>query len=315
MKKSPACPTSNQENFAPDPCLDKPSPSGICAVRTRMKEYCAVLVLCAATTLASASVTFKALVSFHGTNGSDPTNVDLVQGIDGELYGTTQFGGATNNGTVFKINSGGTLRTLWSFCKVSGCPDGDRPVTGLTVVPGGDLYGTTYGGGAHGGGTIFKITPAGALTTVHSFCGSFGCADGLNPEASLFLAADGNLYGTTLLGGTGGCGGCHGGGTAFRISLSGSFAKIHDFCTGTCTDYGNPSNALMQASDGNFYGEISGIWVLRRQCLPHDSSRKSNFALHVLQTHRLHRRCLSRRWVGSGRQWQPLRNHCRRREI
>lgn len=158
----------------------------------------------------SPAQTFKELAVFDGTNGSDPTNTDLVQGIDGELYGTTQFGGAANLGTVFKINSAGTLTTLWSFCKENGCPDGDRPMAGLTVVPGGDLYGTTYFGGAHGAGTIFKITPAGALTTVHSFCASFGCADGLNPDAALLLAADGNLYGTTVLGGTGGCGGCHG---------------------------------------------------------------------------------------------------------
>ena len=206
----------------------------------------------------SPAQTFKELAVFDGTNGSDPTNTDLVQGIDGELYGTTQFGGAANLGTVFKINSAGTLTTLWSFCKENGCPDGDRPMAGLTVVPGGDLYGTTYFGGAHGAGTIFKITPAGALTTVHSFCASFGCADGLNPDAALLLAADGNLYGTTVLGGTGGCGGCHGGGIAFKISLSGTFTKIHDFCTGSCTDASNPSNALTQASDGNFYSEISG---------------------------------------------------------
>ena len=206
----------------------------------------------------SPAQTFKELAVFDGTNGSDPTNTDLVQGIDGELYGTTQFGGAANLGTVFKINSAGTLTTLWSFCKENGCPDGDRPMAGLTVVPGGDLYGTTYFGGAHGAGTIFKITPAGALTTVHSFCASFGCADGLNPDAALLLAADGNLYGTTVLGGTGGCGGCHGGGIAFKISLSGTFTKIHDFCTGSCPDASNPSNALTQASDGNFYSEISG---------------------------------------------------------
>ena len=231
------------------------------AARPRLLlAICGVILLCAASIVAPAATTFKALVSFDGTNGSDPTNVALVQGPDGELYGTTQFGGVNNgnNGTVFKINSAGTLTTLWSFCKVAGCPDGSRPMSGLTVVPGGDLYGTTYYGGAHGAGTIFKITPAGALTTVHSFCNLFGCADGLNPDAQLLLAADGNLYGTTVLGGTGGCGGCHGGGIAFKISLSGTFTKIHDFCTGTCTDASNPSNPLIQASDGNFYGEISG---------------------------------------------------------
>ena len=218
----------------------------------------AIASLCIVTSMAFASVTFKNLVNFNGSDGNNPTNMILVQGTDGELYGTTQYGGSANLGTVFKINSAGALTTLWNFCKESGCPDGDRPVAGLTVVPGGNLYGTTYGGGAHNGGVIFKITPAGALTVVHSFCGSFGCADGLNPEAPLLLATDGNLYGTTVLGGVGGCGGCHGGGIAFKISLTGTFTKIHDFCTGTCTDAANPSNALMQGSDGNFYGEMTG---------------------------------------------------------
>lgn len=217
-----------------------------------------VALLCLVTSIATASVTFKNLVNFNGADGNSPSNVILVQGIDGEMYGTTQYGGTANLGTVFKINAAGTLTTLWSFCKQSGCPDGDRPVAGLTVVPGGDLYGTTYAGGAHNGGVVFKITPAGALSVVHSFCGSFGCADGLNPQAPLLLASDGNLYGTTLLGGVGGCGGCHGGGTAFRISLSGTFAKIHDFCTGTCSDASNPSNVLVQATDGNFYSEMTG---------------------------------------------------------
>lgn len=229
-----------------------------------LPAFSILILLCTVATLASASPTFKALVSFNGTNGSDAANYDLIQGVDGELYGTTQIGGTYNQGTVFKIDSAGNLTTLWSFCQVSGCPDGNRPAAGLTIVTGGNLYGTTYYGGAHGAGTVFKITPAGVLTTIHSFCAQpvgSSCVDGANPSAQLLLAADGNLYGTTVLGGTGGCPGCHGGGIAFKISSSGTFKKIHDFCTGTCTDYGNPSNPLMQASDGNFYGEIYGRYA------------------------------------------------------
>jgi uncharacterized repeat protein (TIGR03803 family) len=235
------------------------------AARTgRLSRFCTLILLYTAATLASASPTFQALVSFNGTNGSDAAYYDLVQGVDGELYGTTQLGGTYNQGTVFKIDSAGNLTALWNFCQVSGCPDGNHPAAGLTIVTGGNLYGTTYYGGAHGAGTVFKITPAGVLTTVHSFCNDpigSSCIDGASPAAQLLLAADGNLYGTTVLGGTGGCPGCHGGGTAFKISLSGAFTKIHDFCTGTCTDYGNPSNPLMQAADGNFYGEIYGRYA------------------------------------------------------
>jgi uncharacterized repeat protein (TIGR03803 family) len=229
-----------------------------------LSKFSTLMLLCTAATLASASPTFQALVSFKGTNGSDAAYYDLIQGVDGELYGTTQLGGTYNQGTVFKIDSAGNLTTLWNFCQVSGCPDGNHPAAGLTIITGGNLYGTTYYGGAHGAGTVFKITPAGVLTTVHSFCNDpigSSCIDGANPAAQLLLAADGNLYGTTVLGGTGGCPGCHGGGTAFKMSLSGAFTKIHDFCTGTCTDYGNPSNPLMQAADGNFYGEIYGRYA------------------------------------------------------
>jgi uncharacterized repeat protein (TIGR03803 family) len=265
MKNAQVCTALTRGNF-----VSLTSPEGLSRNRGRaagiriLPEVCTLILLCAVATLASASPTFKALVSFNGTNGSDSAYVDLVQGIDGDLYGTTQFGGAYNQGTVFKIDSAGNLTTLWSFCKDSGCPDGNRPAAGLTIVTGGNLYGTTYYGGAHGAGTVFKITPAGALTTVHSFCGQpigSNCVDGSNPDAPLLLAADGNLYGTTVLGGNGGCGGCHGGGIAFKFSLSGVFTKIHDFCTATCTDYGNPSNSLMQAADGNFYGEIYGRYA------------------------------------------------------
>lgn len=257
MRASPVYPAWSGKTHELIRCDDAQLRTRISTV-PRLQQLWVALFLCAAVATASASVTFKNLTSFDGTDGNDPTTMNLVQGIDGELYGTTQYGGTENLGTVFKISSTGTLTTLWNFCKESGCPDGDRPVTGLTVVPGGDLYGTTYAGGAHNGGVIFKITPTGVLTVVHSFCASFGCADGVNPEAPLVLATDGNLYGTTVLGGVGGCGGCHGGGIAFRISLSGTFAKIHDFCTGTCAEYANPSNVLVQASDGNFYGEMTG---------------------------------------------------------
>ena len=265
MKNAQVCPALAGENFVTLTSHEGLSRNRGRAAGTRMLSiFCSLILLCSAAAIASASVTFKPLVSFNGTNGSDAANFDLVQGVDGELYGTTQFGGTYNQGTVFKIDSAGNLTTLWSFCQQSGCPDGNRPAAGLTLVTGGNLYGTTYYGGAHGAGTVFKITPAGVLTTVHSFCNDpigSNCIDGANPTAQLLLAADGNLYGTTVLGGTGGCPGCHGGGTAFKIGLSGTFTKIHDFCTGTCTDYGNPSNPLMQASDGNFYGEIYGRYA------------------------------------------------------
>jgi uncharacterized repeat protein (TIGR03803 family) len=222
------------------------------------KMACAVLLLCAATVIAAPAQTFSSVSSFNGTDGQTPMSEALVQGLDGDLYGTTEFGGAYNGGTVFKITSSGTLTSLWNFCKVSGCPDGDRPTAGMILVVGGNFYGTTSAGGTHGYGSVFRMTPAGVLTTIYSFCSLSGCADGIAPN-SVVQGADGNLYGTTVHGGTGGCGGCHGGGVFFKLTTAGVLTVLHNFCTGTCADGNNPSAGVVQGTDGNFYGTaISG---------------------------------------------------------
>jgi len=223
-----------------------------------LKTACAVILVCAVAAIAASAATLNSLHSFDGTDGLYPSSVTLVQGLDGDLYGTTRYGGAHNAGTVFKITASGTLTTLWSFCNIAGCPDGAQPVAGLILIFGGDFYGTTFAGGAHGYGSVFKITPAGVLSTIYSFCSVSGCADGINPNA-LVQGNDGNLYGTTVHGGTGGCGGCHGGGVAFKLTAAGKLTVLHDFCTGTCTDGTYPSAGLVQGTDGNFYGTaISG---------------------------------------------------------
>jgi uncharacterized repeat protein (TIGR03803 family) len=218
-----------------------------------MRTLGAIFLFCALTAISMPAQTLTSLLSFNGTDGQAPTSEALVQGLDGDLYGTTRYGGLYNGGTVFKINSAGTLTTLWNFCQTSGCPDGDQPTAGLTLVIGGNFYGTTSIGGTHGGGTVFKITPAGVLTTVYNFCAVFGCTDGLNPNG-VILGTDGNLYGTTVHGGTGGCGGCHGGGIFFRLSLTGTLTNLHSFCTGTCLDGNNPEATPIQGIDGNYYG-------------------------------------------------------------
>jgi uncharacterized repeat protein (TIGR03803 family) len=137
-----------------------------------------VFLLCVATAAAPAQ-TFTSLVSFNGTNGFQPQYVALVQGTDGNLYGTTSAGGANSNcflgcGTIFQVNPAGTLTTLYSF----DFTDGARPNGGLILATDRNFYGSTSGGGTMGGktgfGTIFKITPGGALTTLHEFNGIEG---------------------------------------------------------------------------------------------------------------------------------------------
>jgi uncharacterized repeat protein (TIGR03803 family) len=181
--------------------------------------------------------------------GGNSPYAGLVQATDGNFYGTTFFNGANGGGTVFKITPGGTLRTLYSFCSQTDCADGLLPEAGLVQGTDGNLYGTTFEGGANSNGTIFKITPGGALTTLYSFCSQSGCTDGNYPAAGLIQAADGNFYGTTVKGGANGYG------TVFKITPSGTLTTLYSFCSQSgCTDGENANAGLVQGTDGNFYG-------------------------------------------------------------
>ena len=188
------------------------------------------------------------LYSFCSNGGSCPDGANpyeaLVQGSDGNFYGTTYFGGAGDNGTVFKITPSGTLTTLHRF---AGYPDdGGLPHASLVQATDGNFYGTTSAGGDEGYGTVFKITPGGVLTTLHSF----NSVDGNGPLAGLVQGSDGNFYGTTSAGGA--SGNCRNGcGTVFKITASGMLTTLHNF---DGSDGNFPYGALVQATDGNFYG-------------------------------------------------------------
>jgi uncharacterized repeat protein (TIGR03803 family) len=191
-----------------------------------------------------------------GLAGGSPT-AGMIQGSDGNLYGTTEGDGAYNHGTIFKITPSGALKTLYNFCAETDCADGADPYAGLVQGLDGNLYGTTAFDGANGGGTVFKITKSGKMTTLYSFCVQSVCSDGANPFSGLVLASDGNFYGTTQYGGAGPCddgfyAGC---GTIFRITSSGTMTTLYSFCAQTgCTDGQSPFAGLFQATDGNFYG-------------------------------------------------------------
>jgi uncharacterized repeat protein (TIGR03803 family) len=188
----------------------------------------------------------------------------LIQATDGNLYGTT-FGGGVNGGvssngggTVFKMTEGGALTTLYSFCSQTDCADGWGPVAGLVQGADGNFYGTTSYNGATGAGTIFQITPSGTLTTLHTFCSQTDCADGSGPSAPLIQATDGNFYGTTTYGGNTNGGTATGWGTVFKITPGGVLTTLYTFCSQSgCTDGGRSFAALVQGTDGNFYGTTS----------------------------------------------------------
>jgi uncharacterized repeat protein (TIGR03803 family) len=175
-------------------------------------------------------------------------------------YGGTMFwrpiGTNYGCGTLFKITPRGTLTTLYNFCSQSGCADGQIPVGPLVQGTDGNLYGTTGAGGtgpcSSGCGTVFKITPSGALTTLHSF----DLTDGDGPNGGLIQATDGNFYGTTSSGGTNNSN-CNSGscGTVFKMTPTGTLTTLYRF---DYTDGANPEAALIQANDGNFYGTTSG---------------------------------------------------------
>ena len=168
-----------------------------------------------------------------------------IEGVDGNFYGTTLYGGAygdsfeNNYGTVFKMTPEGMLTTLHSFDGT----DGSGP-TGLVQATDGSFYGTTESDGLYGYGTVFKITPQGTLTTLYNFCSESGCTDGKEPTGGMVQASDGDYYGTTSEGGA------NNEGTVFKITAGGMLATLHSFDN---IDGALP-NGLMQATDGNFYG-------------------------------------------------------------
>lgn len=188
----------------------------------------------------SSNGALTSLYSFSGaSDGSQPV-AGLVLGSDGNFYSTTEYGGTNGDGTVFRISTNGDLTSLYSF---TGSSDGYAPGGGLARGSDSTFYGTTEYGGTNDAGTVFQISPGGALTSLYSFTGG---NDGGEPEAGLAPGTDGNLYGTTGYGGTNYCG------TLFKISPNGVLATLYSF-TGV-QDGAIPQAGLMQARDGNFYG-------------------------------------------------------------
>jgi len=142
-----------------------------------------------------------------------------------------------------------TFTTMFSFDNTNGA----NPEAGLIQARNGNFYGTTFNGGANGAGTVFRVTPGGTLTTLHSFCSQKNCKDGKNPAAGLIEATNGGLYGTTALGGA------NGGGEVFQISPSGTLTTLYSFCPQNgCPDGEYPYAGLIQATDGDFYGTTTG---------------------------------------------------------
>ncbi len=212
----------------------------------------AALTLALAVVMASpraiAQVAFTTLADFNGTNGQG-SRASFVQGLDGNFYSTSGGGGANQSGTVYKFTPSGTVTTVYSFCGQPDCADGSDPSAGLTLGSDGDFYGTTSAGGTGRQGTVFKVTPAGMLTTLYSFCSQPNCADGTTPLGGLVLGIDENFYGTTAYGGSSNWG------TVFKVTPDGALTTLYTFTGGNDGAY--PEANLVQGTDGAFYGTTS----------------------------------------------------------
>jgi uncharacterized repeat protein (TIGR03803 family) len=196
------------------------------------------------------------LHSFDGKHGAGPVG-RLIADNAGNLYGVTEGGGAARNnclggcGTVFKLSADGTETVLYTFSTKA--TDGHYP-TGLLTGSDGAFYGTTQNGGSQDCecGTIFKLTPDGTESLLHVFHGG---SDGIFPRSGLVADADGNFYGTTVEGGTGGCvsnGGC---GIVFKLAPDGTETVLYAFKGGN--DGAAPLAPLVIDNAGNFYGTTS----------------------------------------------------------
>jgi uncharacterized repeat protein (TIGR03803 family) len=202
----------------------------------------------------SASGEETVLYDFTGGGDGGFSIASLIRDSSGNLYGTTLVSGANDEGTVFKLSPTGQETALWSF---TGGTDGALPHGSLVRDRSGNLYGTTFSGGdvscdTFGCGTVFKLTPSGQLTALHTFTGA---PDGANPVAGLFRDSSGNLYGTTPYGGDSSCGsfGC---GTVFKLTPAGQLTALHTF-TGA-PDGVYPNAGLVRDASGNLYGTTYG---------------------------------------------------------
>ncbi|HVM60699.1 MAG TPA: choice-of-anchor tandem repeat GloVer-containing protein [Verrucomicrobiae bacterium] len=209
------------------------------------------LVVVVGRALDAGAQTEKIIHSFGGNPDGNAPGSPLVLGTDGNLYGTTGWGGtgsacAGGCGTVFRVGTNGVVTILHSFGTQAG--DGYIPGAGLLQGSDGYFYGSTANGGSGtacdgGCGTIFRVSSSGAITILHSFTGG---SDGSAPYALVIPGSDGYFYSTTTSGGADGYG------TAFRISSSGTFTLLHTFA-GSPNDGANP-NDIVLGSDGYFYG-------------------------------------------------------------
>jgi uncharacterized repeat protein (TIGR03803 family) len=189
----------------------------------RRDENPRAFLLCAAVALPASAQTFVVLHSFdYYVDGARPSFGSLVQGTNGNLFGTTFYGpynsvtGGQYGGAIFEMTPAGKVTTLYEFCAQQGCPDGSSPIMSLFQGSNGNFYGTA--------GTIFEMTPKGLFTKLYTFCSQPHCTDGSGPSP-VVQGRNGNFYGTTGNGGANGIAD----GTVFEITPKGKLTTLYNF--------------------------------------------------------------------------------------
>jgi uncharacterized repeat protein (TIGR03803 family) len=223
--------------------------------RFQVKLALSVLALTLLVTAASAQ-TFSVFYTFKVTDGGAP-NGALILDSAGNFYGTTQFGGSSNRGVIFKLNSAGQETVLYSF---TGSTDGGIPIGRLIRDDKGNLYGITSSGGdaTCSCGTVFELTTTGSLQVLHAFLGgSDGSQNQGQAELGLVMI-NGNLYGSASFGGVSGCDGSLGCGVLFKVTLAGVETVLYRF-TGQA-DGAFPQD-LINDEAGNIYGATGGSYM------------------------------------------------------
>jgi uncharacterized repeat protein (TIGR03803 family) len=193
--------------------------------------------------------TFTVLHTFTGQPDGGGPFAGVILDSSGNVYGTTNFGGVSGVGTVFRVDAGGRESVLHNFSLSGG--DAHSPVSGLIRDAAGSLYGTTIGGGQNDDGAIYRITKLGKEKVLHSFAND---TNGLQPMSDLVFDKDGNAYGTTFQGGDPSCQQFNWCGVVFRLSRNGKYTVLHAF---SGPDGAYPVAGVILDVDGNLYGTTS----------------------------------------------------------
>jgi len=223
-------------------------PASMSATAKLMFAFACVLAVTTIAIPQAQAQAFKVVYNFTGESDGGESLAGLTVDSAGNLYGTTNSGGLSNVGVVFKLSPSGAETVLHTF---TDSPDGSNPNGGLLRDKSGNLYGTTKSGGSSGNGAVFEISASGKESVLYSFAGGTDAAD---PVSSLAMDAAGNLYGTTVEGGS------KGNGTVFKLTHPQAGAKWKEtvlYSFGTGTDGTVPVAGVTLDAAGNIYGTTS----------------------------------------------------------